>query len=148
MHKEHIEQIIKHGDNQQMMDMKELLIDLIDCLKYSDYDKYLWTEYELTKIANHGHMGEKLAKCWVSKMENKDGTTGEHWNWEQITNLMKEKGLHCDASDFYAAMNMVYSDFFNTKFDITIYYDMAKDWLQDKDVKDNKLLKYYFYIVK
>ena len=41
MHKEHIEHIVKHGNNQQMIDMKEFVVELIDCLKYTDYDKYL-----------------------------------------------------------------------------------------------------------
>ena len=42
---------------------------------------------------------------------------------------------------------MVYSDYYNTKFDINVYIELAKDWLHDMDI-NNKVLKYYYFVVK
>lgn len=50
-------------------------------------------------------------------------------------------------ADFYAALNMVYSDYYNPKFDTSIYVELAKDWLNDKDIDGAKLLKYYYFVV-
>lgn len=80
-------------------------------------------------------------------MENKDGTKGEHWTYDQVAQLVRDKGIKCDVSDFYAVLNMVYSDYYNTKFDINVYIELAKDWLHDMDI-NNKVLKYYYFVVK
>lgn len=147
MHRENIKKIIEHGTIDQMQEMREVFEELIDYLKAYDHDMYLCVEYELHCIAHEGHLGEHLAKRWVGKMKNKDGTCGAHWTWEQVAQVAREKGLKYDLSDFYTALNMVYSDFYNSKFDISIYLDMAKDWLDDVDVQNHKLLKYYFFVV-
>ena len=147
MHRENIEQIIEHGTEEQMHEMREVFEELVDYLKITDHDKYVCVEYELHKIALGGHLGEHLAKKWVAKMNNKDGTRGGHWTWEQVSQVAREKGLKYDLADFYAVLNMVYSDYYSAKMDLGMYIEMAKDWLDDADVGANKLLKYYFYIV-
>lgn len=53
-----------------------------------------------------------------------------------------------DKSDFYAIANMVYSDYYNPRFDTNTYVQLAIDWLDDKDVGGNKTLKYYMKVVK
>ena len=78
MHRKMIEKIILEGNIQQMVELKDVLLELIDDLKVSDYEAYLCAEYDIHKILYGKHIGEDLAKCWVSKMQNKDGTTGEH----------------------------------------------------------------------
>lgn len=52
-----------------------------------------------------------------------------------------------ELADLYAVLNMVYSDFYNPKFDTSIYIELAKDWLKDKDIEGSKLLKYYYFVV-
>ena len=106
------------------------------------------TEYEINKIAHNGHIGEDVAKCWVSKMQNKDGTKGEHWSMEQVANVIKEKGIKYELTDFYTVLNMMYSDYYNSRFDTATYIDLAKDWLEDKDIEGCKLLKYYYFVTK
>ena len=75
-------------------------------------------------------------------MKNKDGTDGEHWKIEQTS----QYAGNYDKYDFYVVMNMMYSDYFNPKFDESTYAQLAKDWLDDKDIED-KLLNYYYYVV-
>ena len=148
MHKEHIKHIIEHGTTSQMIELRDVIVNVVDYLKCNDYDEYLCTEYEINKIAHNGHIGEDVAKCWVSKMQNKDGTKGEHWSMEQVANVIKEKGIKYELTDFYTVLNMMYSDYYNSRFDTATYIDLAKDWLEDKDIEGCKLLKYYYFVTK
>lgn len=68
-------------------------------------------------------------------------------------NLAKQRGITCDKNDFWATMNMMYSDYGkvakmysvdNTNF----YADMAAAFLQDKDAVDGKLVEYWERIVE
>lgn len=56
-------------------------------------------------------------------------------------------GMH-NKPDWYAAMNMAYSDYYNPKYSTADYIELAKDWLNDQDVGKDKMLKYYLYVVK
>lgn len=96
---------------------------------------------------------EDDAKEWTARMENTDGTTGPHWPMEQTTAVMVSKGYHYDPAVWYAAMNMVYSDYFsvakkhgvNT---VEFYADMAEAFLDDKDAggPGEKISAYYHCI--
>ena len=76
-------------------------------------------------------------------MENKDGTKGQHWSVDQTSQYAGE----FNKWDWYAVMNMMYSDYYNQKFDTNTYVELAKDWLNDKDVGYGKTLKYYMLVV-
>lgn len=95
------------------------------------------------------------ARAWVRKMENWDGTKGEHWTIDQVKTLQAEYGPTLQLPEFYAVVNSIYSDFggvfktfgiepSNTKF----YACMAKAWLRDKDAVDGKATAYFDHIVK
>ena len=144
MHIELIDKIIQNGNDEDMECLRKILIELISDLKYTDYDKYKKIELKLYKRVYGEHLNEELAKSWVASMENKDGTKGEHWSLEQ-TNQYAE---NYNKYDFYAIANMMRSDYYNPKLEEATYLQMAKDWLDDKDVGDCKTLKYYMYIVK
>ena len=144
MHIELIDKIIKNGSNEDMECLRKILIDLISDLKYTDYDKYKKIELKLYKRVYGEHLNEELAKSWVADMENKDGTKGEHWSIEQTNQYAGSYNKY----DFYAVLNMVYSDFYDEKFSINDYIKFTNDWLNDKDISKDKILKYYFYIAK
>lgn len=42
---------------------------------------------------------------------------------------------------------MIYSDYYNARYDINTYIELAKDWIDDKDIGAAKLLDYYYYVV-
>lgn len=80
-------------------------------------------------------------------MENKDGTRGQHWTMEQTSQFADGFNKY----DFYAALNMIYSDYYNPKFDTNTYVELAKDWLCDEDAElqyGEKLSAYYESIVE
>lgn len=135
-------------------------INGIDCLmahkkahverKEKDNDGFAWQDIE----AEHHpeHLSKADAELWTSHMKNSDGTVGAHWTLEQTQDVAKQRGVTCDKNDFWAAMNMMYSDYGkvakmysvdNTNF----YADMAAAFLQDKDAVDGKLVKYWVNIV-
>lgn len=96
---------------------------------------------------------EDDAKAWTARMENTDGTTGPHWPMAQTTAVMVSRGYHYDPAVWYAAMNMVYSDYFsvakkhgvNT---VEFFADMAEAFLGDKDADgpEEKISAYYHCI--
>jgi len=95
----------------------------------------------------------EMAMKWASQMENKDGTHGPHWTIEQTKQVMAQKGIECDPTEFYAAMNMMYSDYSGVAKKLGVnnmdfYAWMAKAFLDDKDARPDKLARYYEYIVQ
>lgn len=107
----------------------------------------------LEKLERKCDFTEADAREWTAHMENTDGTTGPHWPMEQTTAVMVSKGYHYDPAVWYAAMNMVYSDYFsvakkhgvNT---VEFYADMAEAFLDDKDAggPEEKISAYYHCI--
>lgn len=101
-------------------------------------------------------LDEKTAKKWVKHMENVDGTKGEHFTMEQTEKLMEQYGIDCSSPTFYAALNMMYSDYADVakkfgKDTPEFYVCLADAFLDDPDIEgggDEKLAKYYEYIVK
>lgn len=143
MHRVLIPKIIEHGTPEDMRCLEHILTELIDNLRISDHAEYERIEYKLHKLVHGEHLSEELAHKWVSKMKNKDGTHGEHWTIEQTN---QSAGTHCKY-DWYAVLNMMYSDYYNPKFDMSTYVELARDWINDVDVGDGKTLKYYLHVV-
>lgn len=98
-------------------------------------------------------MTREKAQQWVRKMKNADGSTGEHWSFDQTYQLMKQRNIDCDPAEFYATMNMLWSDYGKVaeKFGLTgveFWAELSKAFLMDKDAEDEKLMLYYECIVK
>lgn len=123
-----------------------MYVDAICALHKLDGDHFR----ESTKMMK---FTEDDAKAWTARMENTDGTTGPHWPMVQTTAVMVSRGYHYDPAVWYAAMNMVYSDYFsvakkhgvNT---VEFYADMAEAFLDDKDAggSEEKISAYYHCI--
>lgn len=143
MHEELIDYIVENGTPKSMECLRKVMVNMLDDMSAMDESKYKMYEYKLYKAAHGDHLTEKLAREWVSNMTNKDGTRGEHWTYEQTSQYA---GTH-DTWDFYAVLNMMYSDYFNPRFDAATYIQFANDWLDDKDVGQDKTLRYYWNVV-
>lgn len=141
MHKKLIRRIVESGNTEKMEKLEHLFAEVVDDL---DEDKKCELEYELHKIAHGDHISEDLARCWVDAMENKDGSKGGHWSYDQTS----QYAGNFDKLDFYVAANMMYSDYFQPAFSSELYLNMARDFLNDKDAGKDKLLKYYFFVAK
>lgn len=96
---------------------------------------------------------EHKAKEWVERMKNSDGTTGAHFKQEMAEQLRASMCPDCDKTEFWAAMNMMYSDYCEVAKKMNIdrpeyYGHMAKAFLMDQDAGKNKLAKYMKYVAK
>lgn len=107
----------------------------------------------LGKIEHKHTFTEADAREWTARMENTDDTTGPHWPMVQTTAIMVSRGYHYDPAVWYAAMNMIYSDYYKTAkkhgVDTQDYYtDMTAAFLDDKDAKgpEEKTSAYYHYV--
>lgn len=98
---------------------------------------------------------EDDARRWTEHMENDDGSMGAHWTLEQTTAVANSIGVHVDPWVWYAAMNMMYSDYWEsaTRYGVDrpeYYADLAKEFLFDKDAggPGAKIAGYYHGIVE
>lgn len=101
-----------------------------------------WKKHE-TAGENH-HLTETMAKAWTRAMENADGTHGAHWPMEKTEEVRRQRGLAADPLEWWAAMNMIYSDdcVVAVKLGastVEFYASMAKAFLSDKDAQSDKL---------
>lgn len=118
-------------------------------------DKHTTQAATMTRAVTTGSDGmtAQIAEEWASKMQNEDGTTGPHWSMDQVKTVMQQRGIDCDLPEFYAALNMIYSDYVNVAkklgiSNIDFYVGMAQAFLDDKDAGKDKLLRYYRNVVK
>ena len=96
----------------------------------------------------HRQFTEEDSKEWVSHMN-----PPARWTMEQTTAVMHQRGYDHKPCEFYAVMNMLASDYGKTmaKYNADrpeIWADLAHDWIDDKDVPDNKVGKYWRDIVE
>lgn len=96
----------------------------------------------------------QMAEEWMRGLQNEDGTTGPHWNFEKAETVRNQKGLDVPALEFWVALNATYSDLckmfkkygINT---VDAYVDFAKVfWLDDKDAASDKLAEYFTHVVR
>lgn len=94
------------------------------------------------------HLTKGTAKKWVREMD----PPGK-WTMEQTTQVMHRNEAECNEVDFFAAMNMMYSDYREVAQEIgqdnpDFYAKLAKAFLCDEDAAEGKLVKYYGVIVE
>lgn len=112
-----------------------------------EHDRYEADEWEPKKLTKSG------AEMWVRHMQNSDGSSGEHWDYNQTEQVRQQKGYKCDPVAFYATMNMMYSDYCQAARDIgcntvDFYAAMAKAFLEDADAPEDKIERYMEYIAE
>lgn len=118
---------------------------------------------ERLKIERHEamygpHFNEECALKAVSKMENEDGSHGEYWSLEETTSIANQYGINLKGEkynkyDWYVALNMIRSDYYRAVVTMTssdhikYFVELAKAWLNDKDIEEGKMWYYYCYIM-
>ena len=152
---EHLALNILHNDKMSAEDIIKHIASAID----EDID--CTQEYkELYETAYGEKLSPEVITEWVKSMDITDGDeerhNGQKWTLEQTTEVGNKLGVDWNKMnkyEFYAVMNMEYSDRYKTakKFGLenepSYFGSMAKDWLCDSDVKSNKLFNYYFDVV-
>ena len=72
---------------------------------------------------------------------------------DQVKTVMQQRGIDCDLPKFFAALNMIYSDYVSVAkklgiSNIDFYVGMAQAFLDDKDAGTDKLMRYYHSVVE
>lgn len=144
MHKKTIEKIIESNDIMKMKQLTQKVVEMLDCMEKLDEEVYAKYELELYEIANGKKISEDIAIDWVESMK----PYGMRWTIEETTRAMKDKNWNLDPVDFFVAANMMFNDYnelLSDNLDLALH--LARYWLKDTDVKDNKLYNYYKYVV-
>ena len=89
------------------------------------------------------HFSKETAMHAVSKLKNKDGTTGEHWSYDTTTKAMEAKGYNFKHCDWYFVLNMIYSKHYKAGRSDETYIELAYDCFEDKNVPEGVAKKYY-----
>lgn len=102
--------------------------------------KLYWnTMYKMHCAVYGPHFDEHLAKQAVARMKNVDGSSGEHWTYEQTSQLADQQGI-TQKADWYYVMNMLYSDYSEIYgSDINMYIRVAKAYMRDPDAPESKV---------
>lgn len=104
------------------------------------------------------HFNEECAEKAVKKMINEDGTKGAHWSIEDTTSIANQYGINIKGDkvnkyDWYVVLNMIYSDFYKAVISMTnsnhikYFVELAKAWINDKDIDAGKMWYYFKYIM-
>lgn len=86
------------------------------------------------------HFTRETAEYAVSNFENKDGTKGAHWSYEQAKSVMDGEYNSCD---WYYVLSMIYSDYYKSGRSDETYIGLAKDFIDDIDAPEDKAKRYY-----
>ena len=120
----------------------------------ADYGEYDYGHGEEMRLSKHDMM------MWKERMENPDGSYGEHFNPTQIKQAVQSLGVQMNGyteKELCLAANMLYSDyaevlrpFVPREKEAVIYVNMARAFLDDPDAAvqgSEKLAAYYYAIV-
>ena len=101
---------------------------------------------ERLKIERHEamygpHFNEECALKAVSKMENEDGSRGEHWSLEETASIANQYGINLKGEkynkyDWYVALNMIRSDYYRAVVTMTSS-DHIKYFKEINDLKND-----------
>ena len=137
-----------HASKEQMEELADLTNDFVE-----DVSK---TEPELAKkyLADAHNilcpfMDEEEAEKFLSELENIDGTDGPHWKHpEDVFTAADQLGIPLETNrykkwDLYAAVNMVYSDFYDEDKPDSMYIKDGYRFVSDPDFKRIGKMKIY-----
>ena len=118
---------------------------------YRMYDDYAMNDYGKSEYGKLSH--EDIEK-WKKHLENQDGTKGEHFKKEHITQAARQIGVNPEEYGnehiFGLVMNMMYADYCGVarKFGLDrpdFYAELAKAFLNDKDFEGEPEEKVWLY---
>ena len=136
--------LIKEANESQL---REFIEDAMSMLKETNPETYDTLEMHLYKEIYGCHFCDWLLDKATKNLVNEDGTTGPHWNLNQTTQVAKQSGVNFtnfNEYDWNYVMNMIYSDYYGSvPNDASTYVRMSLKFLDDKDAKEGKALKYY-----
>ncbi len=112
-----------------------------------DWKEYNREMYNATYPEDKGGRAtEDMLKQWVHAVK-------QHWTMEQTTAVAKQHNVTFDdftECEFWAIMNVAYSDFADVFPDVPTFIKYSCNWLIDEDsyCPAEKLYRYYHYVYR
>ena len=128
--------------------------------QYGEYNRSMYDygmrnrDYNYDYRMDYDHMEKEYheeLKKWIEKLKQKDNRI--RVNTEQVMRQAKNMNVRFEdytEEEFYAVYLMMIADYPNVTNDYNVYLSMAKNWLEDDDVKvkgSDKLCTYLYEIV-
>lgn len=139
-------ELVKHhiedASHEDMVELTKETDDFVEEVREHHpemVDKFLMK----VNLALNPDFTKETAQYVVSKMKNKDGTTGEHWDYETTTKVLEAKGYNFKPCDWYITLNLIYSDYYKSGRADDVYVEMAYDFLSDIDGPEHKIKRYW-----
>lgn len=139
------EYLDKPSDNEKACELHNIICEYLDSLTLDTADpKAKRMLLKLHELDCGPHFDADIAINAVANMENVDGTTGQHWTFEEVEKEAQKRNIDHPA-DLYYAINMLYSDLANVLGkDPEKYIAVAKAlYWDDPDMPEGKLFKQY-----
>ena len=133
------------SDNEKACELHNIICEYLDSLTLDTADpKAKRMLLKLHELDCGPHFDADIAINAVANMENVDGTTGQHWTFEEVEKEAEKRNIDHPA-DLYYAINMLYSDLSNVLGkDPEKYIAVAKAlYWDDPDMPEGKLFKQY-----
>lgn len=133
------------SDNEKACELHNIICEYLDSLTLDTADpKAKRMLLKLHELDCGPHFDADIAIKAVANMENVDGTTGQHWTFEEVEKEAQKRNIDHPA-DLYYAINMLYSDLSNVLGkDPEKYIAVAKAlYWDDPDMPEGKLFKQY-----
>ena len=150
-YKKLIDKAVLEADTKTMHEINHVIDKHLMKLEIKHPSMYWDVVGALHEIVNGEHFDQAMAEYAVAEMENEDGTTGQHWTYEDTSSVAASSGITFDtfnAWDWFYVLNMWYSDYSQIiGNDTAMYVKMAKTWLMDKDVEPGKAWRYWSEVV-
>ena len=140
----YIRKIVEDGDQKEMEELSDILVEVVDIIKKYDKDCYNDYKMRLYKMA----YGDKLTADMAEDIVRDMKPSGERWSIEQTEQMQRDYGFeHIDSVEFYAVMNMSFNDFRNVFGDnIDTYIRYTEAFINDEDAGPHKVTKYMLII--
>lgn len=143
-----MEEYAENSTREQMEDLADLTDDFVEDVSKMQPElakNYLADAKEILCP----YMSEEEAKKFVNELENIDGTKGAHWNTPSDVFAAAERfGIPLETKryrkwDLFAAINMIYSDFYDEEKPDSMYIKDGYRFVSDPDFKRIGKMKIY-----
>lgn len=136
------------GDMNKYLPAILAMAELADDAYEQHPDKWEHHRDKMESYIYGWHFTKEGAEKAVSKMKNKDGSTGQYWSLYDVEEVVKAMNIDWSSKkynlyDFYYVLNMERSDYYRANEAPQYYVERAIDFLEDKDAPEGKAKRYY-----
>lgn len=143
--RKYIDKIVENNKKEDMEKLSTMLSEIIYKTKEAHPDMYSHYKMCLYETAYGKKLNKDMAEEWVMNMR----PAGQHWTMAEAEEVIKAKNLKATAIDYYVVINMMYNDYYKlVKDNEELALELAEQWLDDEDAKENKLFEYWKHVAK